>query len=150
MAPHTFRYEKSEAFEELSEGENSIFETNIEFLVFAACVGHAQNNRVNNPEETGEIRWSYVSQNQKLSVVVAALAYADTEDPEAILDPGAQITSLTSYGAGGARIIKNKVVDEPGENLDNLIDFLQQHRDANKLEEQVGILEQIENEISSL
>jgi dnd system-associated protein 4 len=150
MPPATFHYEKNEAFVELAEGQDAVFESNTRFLVFAASVGHARSNRVTDPDDNGEIRWNYISQNNRLSVIVASLAYADTGDAEVLLDPDRQIDSLVAYGAGGARILKNEIVDEPGENLDNLVDFLQQHRDIDSLEEQVGILEQIESEISSL
>lgn len=150
MPPATFDYEKNEAFTELAEGDNAIFESNTRLLVFAASVGYARNNRIENPGDDGEVRWNYIGQNNRLSVIVASIAYADTDDPDVILNPERQIESLVAYGAGGARIIKNEIVDEPGDNLDNLVEFLQRHRDVDTLEEQVGILEQIESEISSL
>lgn len=148
--PATFFYEKNEAFDELAEGEDAVFESNTRLLVFAATVGFQRNKRVPEPDENGEIRWTYIASDQRLSVIAASLAYADTEDPEVILDPERQIDTLTAYGAGGARILAREVVDEPGSNLDNLIAFLRRHRDEEKLEERVGILEDIENEISSL
>lgn len=148
--PATFYYEKNDAFTELAEGSDSIFESNTRLLLFAASVGYARNRRVADPKENGEIRWSYINQNQRLSVITAALAYADHDDPDVILDPEAQIETLTCYGAGGAQILEEEVVEEPGSNLDNLIAFLKSHRDEEQLTEQVGVLEEIENEISSL
>lgn len=148
--PATFFYEKNDAFDELAEGEDAVFESNTRLLVFAASVGYERNKRVPDPDNNGEIRWTYIESNQRLSVIAASLAYADTEDPEVILDPERQIETLTAYGAGGARLLEREVVDEPGSNLDNMIDFLRTHRDEERLQEQVGILENIENEISSL
>jgi hypothetical protein len=150
MAPATFFYEKNEAFEQLAAGKDAIFESRTRFLVFAASVGHARDRRVPDPDDNGEMRWSYISDNNRLSVIVAALTYADKDDAEVILNPEAQIDTLISYGAGGARIIQEEVVDEPGQNLDNLVSFLQEHRDVEALEQQVGILEEIEKEVSSL
>lgn len=149
MAPATFFYEKNEAFEELGAGENAIFESRTRFLVFAASVGYARDNRVDSPDENGEMRWSYISDNNKLAVIVAALTYADTGDPESILDPEAQIDTLTAYGAGGARIIQEEVVDKAGENLNNLVTFLQDYQETDDLPEP-EILIEIENEISSV
>lgn len=146
----TFYYEKNEAFTELVEGSDSVFESNTRLLVFAASLGFARNRRAETHEENGEIRWNYIGQNQRLRVITASLAYADHEDPDVILDQGLQIETLQSYGAGGSRILRDEVVDEPGEALDNLIALLQQHRDQDEMEKQVGILEDIENEISSL
>lgn len=148
--PATFFYEKNDAFAELAEGDDSVFESNTRLLVFAAAVGYARNHRVSDPDDNGEVRWSYIAQDKRLSVITASLAYAETEDPDVILDPERQIEVLTAYGAGGARLLEREVVDEPGSNLDNLIAFLRQHRDEDQLERQVGVLEDIENEISSL
>ena len=148
--PKTFYYEKNEAFTELAEGSDSIFESNTRLLVFAASLGFARNRRAKAHNDNGEIRWNYIGQNQRLRVITASLAYAAHGDPEVILDQDLQIETLQTYGAGGARILKKEVVDEPGDPLDNLITLLQQQRDQDQMEEQVGILEDIENEISNL
>lgn len=148
--PATFYYEKNEAFDELAEGDDAVFESNTRLLVFAASVGYKRSKRVSDHDEDGEIRWTYISSDQRLSVIAASLAYADAEDPEVILDPERQIESLAAYGAGGARLLEREVVDEPGSNLDNLIAFLKQHRNEEQLQQQVGVLEEIEKEISSL
>lgn len=150
MAPATFFYEKNPAVEELGTGEDGIFESRTRFLLFAASVGYARDHYVNNPDDNGEMRWSYINQNQRLSVITKALTYARTGEPESILDAEQQIETLVGYGAGGARIIKAEVLDEPGDNLDNLIEFLQEHRDQDEAEKRVGVLEQIEAEMSSI
>jgi len=49
-----------------------------------------------------------------------------------------------------APLIKKEVVDTPGDNLDNLVDFIQDHRNEDEMKERVGVLEEIEREISSL
>lgn len=148
--PATFYYEKNAVFDELAEGTEAVFESNTRLLVFAASVGFSRNKRVPNHDENGEVRWSYIAQNQRLSVVASALAYADIGDPDVILDPERKIDTLTAYGAGGARILEREVLEKPGSNLDNLIAFLRQHRDEDQLKRQVGVLEEIEHEISSL
>lgn len=150
MPPATFHYEQNEAFEALSSGENAIFESHTRLLVFAASVGFARDHWVENYEESGETRWNFIGQDQRLSVISGALAYAHTENEEAIVDPDIQIDVLTSYGAGGARILKREVVDEPGDNLDNLVTFLEDHRDTEDASDRAGVLEQIEQEVSSL
>ena len=146
----TFKYQKSDVFDILSGGENNIFESNTRLLVFAASVGFDQNRRVHSPDETGEIRWSYISQNSSLSVITAALAYADHRDPDVILDPERQIETLQTYGAGGAEILEETVVDQSGENLENLIMFLQDRKTHDNIQQQAGILENMQKEISSI
>lgn len=146
----TFKYENNEAFEELADGDSLIFDSRVRFLVFSACVGYAKNRSVEDPGEDNYIRWNYISQDSQLSVITASLAYAVTEDPEIILNPHDQFDVLSRYGAGGARLIKKDVVDTPGNNLDNLIDFIQDHRNEDEMKERAGVLEEIESEISSL
>ena len=148
--PATFYYEKNDVYPKLAEGSDAPFESNTRLLIFAASVGYSRGRYVDDPAENGEIRWNYISQNQKLSVIVAALACADHNDAEVILKPEEQIETLRRYGAGGARVIKEQIVDEPGSNLDNLIAFIKNTQDEDKLTKQVGILEDIEEEISSL
>lgn len=149
-APALFNYEQTDAFNKLVEGDDSIFESRTRLLVFSACVGYQRGHRVDDHDENGEMRWNYVAQNQRLSVIVASLAFADMDDPSVILDPNRQIETLTAYGAGGSRILTREVVDEPGSNLDNLISFIRQHRDRDQLEQQAGVLEEIQQEINSL
>lgn len=149
MPRGAFFYEKNEAVEELAAGEGAIFESRTPLLVFAASVGYNRDHWVENHDENGEMRWNYIAQNKRLAMITAALAYARTEEPDAISDPETQIDVLTSFAAGGARILKREVVDEPGRDLDNLITFIEDHREAKATEERVGVLEQIENEVSS-
>ena len=129
MPPATFFYEKNEAFEKLASGSDAIFKSRTRFLVFAASVGFRRDHWVENHDKNGEMRWNYITQNQRLSVIAAALAYGRTRDDDAI--------------------IKREVVDEPGDNLDNLISFIQSYRNAEKSKDRMGVLEQIENEVSS-
>lgn len=146
----TFKYENNEAFEELADGDSPIFDSRVGFLVFAASVGYAKDRSIEDPGKDNFIRWNYISQDSQLSVITASLAYAVTNEPEVILDPHDQFDVLHRYGAGGSRLIKQEVVDAPGDNLDNLIDFIQNYRNEDEMKERVGVLEEIEREISSL
>lgn len=149
-APATFFYEKTDAFDDLVQGDNKVFESRTRLLIFAASVGYHRGKRVEDHDTNGEMRWNYIAQNQRLSVIVSSLAYADTGDPSVILNPEAQIETLTAYGAGGWRILEREVVEEPGDDLENLVEFLNSHRDKDRLDAGRGVLEDIEREISSL
>jgi len=150
MAPATFYYEKNEAVETLATGSEAVFESRTRFLIFAASVGYARGHWVDDPDDNGEVRWNYISQNQRLSVITKTLTYAHTKDPESILDAEEQIETLVGFGAGGARIIQTEVIEQPGEDLDNLIEFLRDHRDEEESEKRVGILEEIETEMTQV
>lgn len=150
MPPATFYYEKNEVYDELVTGDDAIFESNVRLFMFAACLGYAKNRRVPDPDDNGEIRWSYIGENQRLFAISASLGYAATDDPDSIITPEKQIEVLTEYAAGGARLLAEEIAETPGKNLDNLISFLKRNRDEEQLTEQVGILEEIEREVSGL
>lgn len=156
----TFDYESNEAYERFV-GQDAPFDARYELLVFAASVGYARG--VDAPEapvdapdesvdgrEPKEMRWNYIEEKTRLSVVTASLAYAATGDPEAILSPDQQIETLVSFGASGSRLLYEEVVEPPGDDLDGLIDFVQEHRDNDRVEKQTSVLEQLESEISML
>lgn len=150
MPPATFDYEQNEAYDELVAGGSGIFESNVRLFIFSACLGHSKTRRIPDHDEDGEIRWAYIGENQRLFAVGASLAYAATQDPEAIITPETQIEVLTQYAAGGSRLLVDEVTSVPGDNLDNLISFLQQNRNEQELTKQVGILEEIEQEVNSI
>jgi hypothetical protein len=156
----SFEYESNEAYERLV-GQEAPFDARYELLVFAASVGYSRGTPaadapVDDPDGTDdsrqpkEMRWNYIDQNPHLSVVTASLAYADTGEPKAILSADQQIETLVSYGAAGSRIIYEEVISSGGDDLDSLVDFVQEHRDDDRVEKQTGVLEQLEDEISSL
>jgi hypothetical protein len=156
----SFDYESNDAYEQLV-GSEGPFNARYELLVFAASVGFSRGDAaadapVDNPEATAdsreqkEMRWNYINQNTRLSVVTASLAYADTGEPEAILSADQQIETLVEYGAAGSRALYEEVISPGGDNLDNLVDFVQEHRDDERVEKQTGVLEQLEEEISTL
>ena len=147
--PATFSYEKNKVFDELVQEQN-IFESNIKLLVFCACLGYNRDRRVYDHEENAEIRWRYVERDPILPVMSASLAYAATDEPDALNDVGTQIRILVQFGAGGSRLIETQVLDQPGENLDLLIELLQEERDSDKFSDRVDIISQIEEEVSSL
>lgn len=148
-APATFKFQKDEAFEALVNSE-PIFESDARFLVFCACLGYNRKRRTHDYEKNGEMRWSYINQDSILAVMTASLAYAATDDPEAMMDPETQIEVLAQCSAGGSQLIKNRVLDEPGENLDLLVELLQEERNRGEFSERVDILSEIEDEVSSI
>jgi len=159
-ASGTFNYESNKAYEELVGGDNGVFSSNYQFLVFCASVGHArgepadeapqEDDMAADGRESKEIRWEFISQNSELSVVTASLTYAHTGRPESLLDIDAQTDVLVKYGAAGSRIIYDEVVDQSGDNLNNLIDFIEEQRNDDRIAQQSGVLEQIQSEFSSI
>lgn len=144
----SFNYESNVAYERLV-GSEGPFRARYELLVFAAAVGFSRGNGapdapVDNPDGTDderqskEMRWKYVDDDARFSVVILSLAYAESRDPEAILSVNDQIETLVKYGAAGSRILYDEVITASGDDLDNLVDFIQTHRDDDQIEKQTG------------
>jgi hypothetical protein len=144
-----FKYEANPIFDELTQGEDAPF-NKFRLLIFAACVGFAHHRFVESPGKDLETRWMFIQRDNRLRAILMALTYADQGEPEVILDEDLQVQTLQGYGAGGSQIIEGEVLDQPGSNLDNLISFIRENRDEEELTEQVGILEDIEQDISGL
>ena len=147
--PETFSYEQDDAYEALVADER-IFQSGYRFLIFCASLGYNRNRRVHDYNENGEMRWSYINQDPVLSVMSAALAYAATEEPDVMMEPETQIDIIVQYGAGGSRLLQERVIDQPGDNLDLLVELLQEERDREEFSDRVDVISEIEKEISSL
>jgi dnd system-associated protein 4 len=149
MSP-TVRYEKNELYEEFAEGDDAPFAL-YQLLMLSASVGFKENERVTSPDlHDKPIKWELFAGKKRVTAVIAALAYADTQDEDVLLDVDAQIESLQAYAAGGARLLAEEVLEQDGNNLENLIGYIKDNRQQKKMTEQVGILEDIENDIGSI
>ena len=147
--PDSIKYEENPIFDELTEGDDAPF-NKFRLLIFAACVGFAHERFIESPGRDLETRWMFIQQDNRLRSILMALTCADQGEPEVILDEELQVEILRGYGAGGARILEERVLDQVGSNLDNLISLIQENHDEEELTEQVGILEEIEQDISGL
>ena len=147
--PDSIKYEENPIFDELTEGDDAPF-NKFRLLIFAACVGFAHERFIESPGRDLETRWMFIQQDNRLRSILMALTYADQGEPEVILDEELQVEILRGYAAGGARILEERVLDQVGSNLDNLISLIQENHDEEELTEQVGILEEIEQDISGL
>jgi dnd system-associated protein 4 len=140
------RYEKTEAYEILVDGENAIFDTYKDLFLLAASVGFNRGEMDDKPGTDDEIQWRILRNNPENLVVASSIAYAHTEDYEALVDEEKQVEVLQKYASGGIDIIRSQVVEQPGDPLDNMIEFLRQNRDVESEEERISVLEEIEHE----
>ena len=140
------RYEKTETYEILVDGDNSIFDTYKDLFLLAASVGYNRSQFDDNPGKSDEIPWRILRNNPQNLVVAMSIAYAHTEDYEALIDEDMQVDILQKYASGGIDIIRSQVVEQPGDPLDNMIEFLRRNRDVESEEERISVLEEIERE----
>lgn len=140
------RYDKTETYEILVDGENAIFDTYKDLFLLAASVGFNRGRWDDNPGKSDEIPWRILQNNPQNRVVASSIAYAHTEDYEALIDEEKQVEILQKYASEGIEVIRSKVVEQPGDPLDNMIEFLRRNRDTETEEERISVLEEIEQE----
>ncbi|RRJ28795.1 hypothetical protein [Halocatena pleomorpha] len=140
------RYEKTETYEILVDGDNSIFDTYKDLFLLAASVGYNRSQFDDNPGKGDEIPWRILRNNPQNLVVAMSIAYAHTEDYETLVDEDMQVDILQKYASAGIDIIRSQVVEQPGDPLDNMIEFLRRNRDIESEEERISVLEEIERE----
>ena len=140
------RYEKTETYEILVDGENAIFGTYKDLFLLAASVGFNRGRLDDNPGKSDEIQWRILQNNPQNRVVASSIAYAHTDDYEALIDEEKQVEVLQKYASEGIEVIRSQVVEQPGDPLDNMIEFLRRNRDTETEEERIGVLEEIEQE----
>ena len=117
--------------------------------MLAASVGYNRGQWDDNPGKDDEIPWRILRNNPENLVVASSIAYAHTEDYEALVDEEKQVEVLQKYASGGIDIIRSQVVEQPGDPLDNMIEFLRRNRDVESEEERISVLEEIEREFQS-
>jgi hypothetical protein len=53
---------------------------------------------------------------------------------------------LEKYASEGIEVIRSQVVEQPGDPLDNMIEFLRRNRDTETEKKRISVLEEIEQE----
>lgn len=149
--PRRIYYEKkNEIYDPLIKSEDPIFSTYKDLVLFAACVGYNEGKRkpLSSATGEGEIHWEVFGKNITDVAIVNAIALSETEDLNVLLDTeevfDKKFTILEEYANGGIQILKEKILDQPGEPIDNLIYYILKHVEEKK---EGGILEKIDQEI---
>lgn len=128
--------------------DHQIFSEYRDLFLLAACIGYKKRKREkmsSNHSNRGELHWNSFD-NTDLAVI-NSIALSETSDINVILDTDEMIDKkiriIEEYAHGGIQIIKKKVLDMPGDPLDNLINYIFEEL---KEEKEMGILEEIESE----
>ncbi|WP_240730037.1 hypothetical protein [Halalkalirubrum salinum] len=116
--------------------EWGLFNTYVDFFVFAASVGYAmtdmttvegyENSEYAGEGETqGEMLWMHLSNKQTYRAVAASIAYQHTGDAEALVDPEIQLEILARYAKAGVEQLEREFGNAPGNPRDGLISFIE-------------------------
>jgi len=147
--PRRIYYERKEIYDRLKSEEDGIFSTYKDILLLAACVarkeGYGKGSKTKKRE--GEIPWTVLEGNSMNIAIVNAIALSDTQNLNILLTTedsfDKKITILEEYANKGIQILKIKVLDPPGDPLDNLVNYISQQLEE---KEEEGILESIDRE----
>lgn len=149
MSDSTIRvkHRRTDIWEELVE-EHNVFDTYIDMFVFAGSVGHYFDDyktsfKSDNDEENGEILWMHLSNKNLYRAVMAGIAYQHTGDPEALVKPPMQLEIMAQYAVGGAQVIADELRGVKGDPTDTLINYIQNHHDVDRSEQQESELQRI-------
>jgi hypothetical protein len=136
-------YEKTEIYETLVD-EYGIFESYIDFFVFAASVGYSFDEYVPGGDEgDNEILWMHINRKELYQVVAASIAYQHTDDPEVLMHPADQLPILARFAAGGAQIAAEEFGDVTGNPTDAVVNFLRSEHNEDRQDAEEEILTQI-------
>lgn len=141
-------YEKSEIYETLVD-DYSVFGSYVDFFIFAASLGYANDERERDPSGDNEMLWMHVSNTDLYRAVAASIAYQDTGDPNALIDPETQLTTLNKYAAGGAKIAEKEFGEVSGDPTDAVLSYIQSNHDPTTQSEQDTIMGDIMSSFDS-
>lgn len=116
-----------ELYRSFTEGETGIFDTYKDVFMFAAAVGFKYEERLPFEGSAEPIEWP-VFRGVTDVPIINAIALHETEDINILLPDdetfNRKLSILEEYASGGLQILKRRVLDAPGDPLDNLIALL--------------------------
>lgn len=122
---------KEPLYQALAMGENAVFGSAKDLFLLAACIGYSQGLKtpLENSEEYIEVKT--LDGPTDLSIL-NAIVLQDQKDLNALLGDEAasdQCSSIVEeYANAGAEVLKKRVLETPGDPLDNLMDLVfEQH-----------------------
>lgn len=138
--------DKEDVFIALTDGDESVFDTYKDLMVFAACVGYSSELKRTLDKGTLDPIKYYIFSGECDRAVINMLALSETHDIKTLEGDeesyDSRFTVFEEYANAGLEIIRRKVVDAPGTILDNLIDFIHKQEDGDD-EDPVNILKEI-------
>lgn len=155
MGKPIIQYRKSDLYDRVVD-EYDVFSSSYDFLLFLAMVGYREdrpkrNNYTGDRSEgtLGEIGLQNVYSNELYRVLMASLAFQDTNDPTALVDSGKQMKVLAQYAAGGLEIAENEFGHTAGDPTDAILNYIESNREPTEdFEGELGkIVESFDNQM---
>jgi len=147
--PGIIYYHKNAAFDVLVE-EDDIFTSNFKCFIFAGMLGYYMGRKTDDLDYNAQTRWLFIAGNNDIELPIAAIAFADTDDPNVIDNPKKQVEILRQYAASGANILLDQVVQKRGNNLNNLLELINVDRDTDERVEESKMLAEIDATLTQM
>lgn len=131
-------YKKSDLYEKVVD-EYELFDYGYEFMVFLAVMGYRE-RKVEREDYRGdgEIGLENLLNREIYRIIMAALAFQDTDDPGALVDVDRQAKVLAQYSAGGLDLAEKKFGQTAGDPTDAIVNYIKNHQDTETYQGTLG------------
>lgn len=116
---------KHQILKELTEVKESPFSTMKEVFMLAACVGYSNGDRASLGQKLGIFDWSVFSEEEDIPVL-RALALSSDLDVDEIENQDQLLTIVEEYANSGIDVLKQEIIDKPGNFVDKVVRFFEQ------------------------
>jgi len=134
----TVKYKKSDLYDRVVD-EYEIFDYGYEFMIFLAVMGYREGN--SDREEyrgDGEIGLENLQNKELYRIIMASLAFQDTGDPGALVDPDRQEKILAQYSAGGLQVAEREFGQTAGDPTNAIVNYIKSHQDTEPYQGTLG------------
>ena len=123
--------DKEDIYQKLvKDDEAAPFEQLSHVFLMAACIGYMHGKKEELASSGEQIPWSVFSRTPD-QAIVNAIAFAETNDLNILLSTDKQTDKkfeiVEQYANAGIRILKERLLDSPGDSLDNLVNMIFEH-----------------------
>lgn len=137
--------DKEKLFNTLTESDTAVFETYKDIFMMAACIGFHLGKREPFEQSSEPIAWTVFNGQTDLPII-NAIALCETKDVTILLDDennfDRKLAIIEEYANAGLTLLKERIIDSPGNAADNLMAFIYEAKELNKSDD-IG-LEQFE------
>ena len=138
--------DKEDVFLELTEGDEAVFDTYKDLMIFSACVGYAQGSRKKLKKGSLEPIDFSIFSGECDRAIFNMIALTETGEPKIFESQEEMFTIFEEYANAGLEILRRKVIDAPEKILDNLIDYLHRQKEESA-DDPISILKGIGDNI---
>ena len=138
--------DKEDVFHALIEGDEPVFETYKDLMIFSACLGYVEGSRKKLDKGSLEPIDFSVFSGEVDHAIFNMIALTETGEPKIFESQDEMFTIFEEYANAGLEILRRKIIDAPGKILDNIIDYLHRQKEEDT-DDPINILKGIGNNI---